>query len=115
MTSTRSCSIRSGLAAILSVCRVKRPIGASAVSATSEAQERGERDAGAADHEQQQELVGRRVVDVGQRERDGQRAVAADPGHEHPQVSALDRHVGVELAASRWPRARGWPASTGIW
>ena len=77
-TSSRSCSISSGLAAIASVWRVNRAIGASAVRATRIPSNAASAIPPAAISGQQQQLVGERVVDVGQRQRHRQRAALAD-------------------------------------
>ena len=53
-----------------------------------EPEQRGERDPGGRDDDEQQHLVAERVVDLGQRQRDRERAVAADAGDEHADVRA---------------------------
>ena len=69
VTSSRSCSSRSGLAAIDSVWRVKRAIGASAVRATSSPSSAASAIPRRGDEDQQQQLLGEGVVDVGERQR----------------------------------------------
>ena len=66
-------------------------------------QQGGQQDPGRGDRDQQRQLAGQRMVDVGQRQRHRERAAAADSGHQHADVRAGDRHVGdvVALAAAR--------------
>jgi hypothetical protein len=73
---------------------------------------RGERDATRCDQHEQQELVGQRLVDLGERLRHDQRPARAEARDEHANVRALDRPIGEILAASA-PRQRLHPGVGG--
>ncbi len=72
-----------------------------------------ERDPGGRDHRQQQQLAGEGLVDLGQRQRDGESAVASDARDEHADVRPVHVHLGEVLAAARISQGLH-PASMGI-
>jgi hypothetical protein len=59
-----------------------------------DAEQRRQRDPARGDRDQQRQLAGEGVVDVGERQRDRERAFVADARHQHPDVGARHRHVG---------------------